>query len=110
MNRNFIFLFVAVNVLIIGLGGFLAYSDLYLRQYDTRWHLNTTVIDVEYVPLLYRPTYEYYDISLEKTVVTRGSWILDFFQLSVLIMVIADIMWLLPQKNKSLETNFLSTD
>jgi len=110
MNRNFIVLFVAVNALIIGLGGFLAYSDLYMREYSGRSHTNTEVIEVEYSILGYTPTYEYYDNGLEKTVVTRGSWTLDFLQVSVLIMVIADVMWLLSQKNKSLETNFLSVD
>ena len=110
MNRNFIVLFVAVNVLTIGLGGFLAYSELYMREYSVRSHTNTEVIEVEYSPLGYTPTYEYYDNGLKKTVVTRGSWTLDFFQLSILIMAIADVMWFLSQKNKSLKTNFLSTD
>ncbi len=98
MNRNFIVLFVAVNVLIIGLGGFLAYSDLYMREYSVRSHTNTEVIEVEYFPLGYLPTYEYYDKGLEKTVVSRGSWTLDFFQISVLVMAIADVMWLLSQR------------
>ena len=80
MNRNFIVLFIAVNVLIVGLGGFLAYSDLYNREYSVRSHTNTEVIEVEYSPLGYRPTYEYYDIIPKKTVVARGSWTLDFFQ------------------------------
>ena len=100
MNRNFIVLFIAVNVLIVGLGGFLAYSDLYNREYSVRSHTNTEVIEVEYSPLGYRPTYEYFDIIPQKTVVARGSWTLDFFQVSVLVMVIADVIWLLSKKQK----------
>lgn len=106
MNRNFIVLFFGVNVLIIGLGGVIAYSDLYLREYSGRSHTNTKVIEVEYSPLGYTPTYEYYDNGLGKIVVSRGSWTLDILQVSVLIMAITDVMWLLSQKNKSLETNY----
>ena len=100
MNRNFIVLFIAVNVLIVGLGGFLAYSDLYNREYSVRSHTNTEVIEVEYSPLGYRPTYEYYDITPKKTVVIRGSWTLDFFQVSILVMAVADVIWILSKKQK----------
>jgi len=98
MNRNLLVLIVAVNVLIISLGGILAYYDLYMREYDRRTHESTRVIEVEYYPLGYRPTYEYYEISLKKIVVTRGSWTLDFLQISVLVMAIADVIWLLSQR------------
>jgi hypothetical protein len=97
MNRNFIVLFVAVNVLIMALGGFLAYSDLYMREYSTRTHENTTVIEVEHSPFGYRPTYEYYEVRGGETiyVVSEGSWTLDFFQLSIIVMAIVDLLWLL---------------
>jgi hypothetical protein len=100
MNHKFFTLFIAVNVLIVTLGGFLAYSDLYLREYDTRWHANTKVIDVEYAPLVYRPTYEYYDIYPEKTVVSLDSWTVDFFQLSIIIMAIADLVWISSKRER----------
>jgi hypothetical protein len=103
MNPRFFTLLIVVNVVVVTLGGFLAYSDLYLRKYDTRWHANTTVIDVEYAPLVYRPTYKYYDIHPGKTVVTIGSWTGDFFQLSIIIIVIADLVYILLKKRKNNE-------
>ncbi|MFC1487837.1 hypothetical protein ACFLRN_09160 [Thermoproteota archaeon] len=96
-GRNLFVLIVVVNILIITFGGFLAYSDLYLREYSTRNHESTSVIEVEYSPLGYRPTYEYFDKAPKKTVVTRGSLTLDFFQLSVLVMAIADVLWFLSK-------------
>jgi hypothetical protein len=85
MSRKFIVLFVAVNVLIVALGVSLAYSDLYMRNYSTRTDDDTAVIGVEYLPLAYRPTYEYYEDGDGETtyVVSDGSWTLDFFQLSI---------------------------
>ena len=100
MNRNFIVLLIAANVLIIGLGGLLAYSDLYAREYSGWTHTNTEIIEVEYSPLGYRPTYEYYDVQPNKTVVTHGSWTLDFFQVSVLVMAIADVIWFISNKKR----------
>ena len=52
-------LFVAVNILIIGLGGLIAYYDLYLREYSSRYQYDMKVTKVEYLPLVYRPTYDY---------------------------------------------------
>lgn len=92
MNRFFV-LFV-VNFLVVALGGFLAYSDLNLRQYDTREHLNTTVVDVEYAPLLYRPIYEYHDIRPQEIMISHGSWTVDFLQLAILVMAIVDLSWI----------------
>ena len=107
MNRALVLL-VAVNVLVIAFGGLFAYSDLYLREYDTRWHLNTKVIAVEYGPLAYRPTYEYYDITPQKTVITHGSLTLDFFQLSILIMAIADVVWIYSKRKEIEQTAVLA--
>jgi hypothetical protein len=100
MNHKVFTLLIIANVVIVTFGGFLAYSDLYLRKYDTRWHANTTVIDVEYVPLVYRPTYKYYDIRPGKTVVTIGSWSVDFFQLSIIIMAIADLGYISSKRER----------
>jgi hypothetical protein len=102
MKRNFVVLFVAVNVLIVALGGFLAYSDLYIREDTSRTHENTTVIGVEYSLLAYRPTYEYYEVGNGETayVVSEGSWTLDFFQVSIIIMVIGSLLWHLSTRQK----------
>ena len=110
MKRNFIVLFVALDILILVLGGFLAYSDLYMREYSRRTHENTTVIEVEYFPLGYRPTYEYYEVRNGETtyVVSEGSWSLDFFQLSIIITVIGSLLWLLyiRQKKVGISTSY----
>jgi hypothetical protein len=97
MKRNFVVLFVAVNVLVVVCGGFLAYSDLYIREYSIRTHSDTAVIDVEYSLLVYRPTYEYYQDSggALTYVVSVGSWTLDFFQLSIVVAVVASLLWFL---------------
>jgi len=87
MDRNFVVLFVAVDILILALGGFFVYSDLYIRKDTSRNHENTTVTEVEYSLLSYRPTYEYYEVVAGEAayvVVTTGSWTLDFFQLSIM--------------------------
>ena len=97
MNRNFIILFCIVNLLVIGFGGFVAYSDLYLRNYSSRYQFDMKVTQVEYFPLVYRPTYDYYygaSISDSIHIVAKGSWSLDLFQFSILIMVIADLFWI----------------
>jgi hypothetical protein len=97
MKRSFVVLFVAVNVLIVALGAFIAYSDLYMKEYSRRTHENTAVIEVEHSPFGYRPTYEYYEVRGGETiyVVSEGSWTLDFFQLSIIVMAIVDLLWLL---------------
>ncbi|PVX26833.1 MAG: hypothetical protein CW716_05200 [Candidatus Bathyarchaeum sp.] len=111
MSRNFVVLFVAVNVLILAVGGFLAYSDLYVRKDMSPYHENTTLIEVEYSPLAYRPTYEYWELDPQTVrkgmdpepmylVVTKGSLTLDFFQLSI-IAVIISILWFLAMRQKS---------
>jgi hypothetical protein len=97
MNRALVLL-VAVNVLVVAFGGLFAYSDLYMRTYETRSHTNTRVVSVEYGLLVYRPTYEYYDIKPEVTRISRGSWAFDFFQLAIFVMVIADIGWYLAKR------------
>jgi hypothetical protein len=105
MNRKFVVLFVAVNVLVVALGGFLAYSDLYVREDVSRTHENTTVIGVEYFPLGYRPTYGYYEVIGRKTtyVVSEGSWTLDFFQLSIVVVIIGILLWRLSMKHRESE-------
>jgi hypothetical protein len=102
MKRNFVVLFVAVNVLMVALGGFLAYSDLYMRKDMSSYHENTTLIEVEYFPLGYRPTYEYYEVRNGETtcVVSEGSWTLDFFQLSIVIAVIGSLLWHFSTRQK----------
>jgi len=104
MKRNFVVLFVAVNVFMMALGGFLVHSDLYMREYITRTHDDTAVIEVEYAPLAYRPTYEYYEARGGETtyVVSKGSWTLDCFQSSIVIAVIVSLLWLsIYKQNKS---------
>ena len=83
---------------------FFCASDFYMRNYETRSHTNTRIVDVEYGLLAYRPTYEYYDITPQKTVITRGSLTLDFFQLSILIMAIADVVWIYFKRKESEQT------
>lgn len=103
MDRNFVVLFVVVDVLILVFGGFIAYSDLYLRKDMSLNHENTTLVEVEYSPLGYRPTYQYTEIiNLEPAyvVVTEGSLTLDFFQISV-IAVVVSLLWLLSTRQKN---------
>jgi hypothetical protein len=63
--------------------------------------------EVEYLPLMYRPTYDYYygsSIQESEHIISKGSWSLDFFQLSIVIMVIANLAWISferkPKKGK----------
>ena len=112
MSRDFVVLFVAVNVLILAVGGFLAYSDLYVRKDTSAYHENTTLVEVEYSPFAYHPTYEYWELDPETVnkqgvdpepmylVVTEGSLTLDFFQLSI-IAVIISLSWFLYMRQKS---------
>ena len=102
MNRDFVVLFVVVNVLILALGGFLVDSDLSRRD-GSRNHENTKLVGVELSPLAYRPTYEYTEITNQEpeyVVVTKGSLTLDFFQLSI-IAVIISLLWFLTMRRKS---------
>ncbi len=117
MNRSFIFLIITVNILVIGFGGLIAISDLYLRQNTGYTQIDRKLIGVEYLPLGYRPTYEYYlhqNSSLELLyVVSEGSYTLDFLQLSIIIMVIADLVWIFFEKQKepiTEENRFYHTD
>lgn len=112
MKSSFVVLFVVVNVVILAIGGFLAYSDLYIRQDTSNYHENTTIIGVEYYPFAYRPTYEYLETTYQGKplfeVVTEGSLTLDFFQLSI-IAVIISLLWFLSKRQKSdQETNPIS--
>ena len=103
MNRDFVVLFVAVNVLILAVGGFLAYSDLYTRKDMSYSHENTTLVGVEYSPLAYRPTYEYWEVTggqPEYVVVIEGSLTLDFFQISIIVVIIS-VLWFLTMRPKS---------
>ena len=104
MNRDFVVLFIIMNVLIVAVGGFLAYSDLYTRKDISNYHENTTLIKVEYSPLAYRPTYQYWELDRNYqplyAVVIIGSLTLDFFQLSV-ITVIISLLWFLSMRQKS---------
>lgn len=103
MNRNFIILFFVINFLIVGFSAFIAYSDLYLREYSSRYQYDMKVTEVEYLPLVYRPTYDYYyGVSPQDTehIVSKGSWSLDLFQFSILIMVIADLFWINFERKK----------
>jgi hypothetical protein len=107
MDRNFVVLFVAVDILILVFGGFLVYSDLYMRKDMSLNHENTTLIEVEYSPLSYRPTYDYWELdSVTKeplhVVVTEGSLTLDFFQISIIAVVIS-LLWLLSTRQKVTE-------
>ena len=110
MDRNFVILLVTVDVLILVFGGFLAYSDLYLRKDSSLNHKDTKLINVEYSPLTYRPTYQYTEIINKEpayVVVTEGSLTLDFFQISIII-VAASLLWLLTtrQKDTKKQTDF----
>ena len=103
MNRNFVVLFVAANVLMIALGGFLAYSDLYMRRDISRHHENTQLIGVEYSLLCYRPTYEYDEVVSGEPVyiVSEGSWTLDFFQSSIIVAAVAFLFFVLSERQSS---------
>ncbi len=103
MIRDFIILFFVVNILVIGFGGFIAYSDLYLREYSSRYQHDMKIMEVEYLPLVYRPTYDYYyGISPQgaEHIVSKGSWSLDLFQFSILIIVIVDLFWINFERKK----------
>ena len=103
MNRNFVVLFVAANVLMIALGGVFTYSDLYVRRDTSRYHENTEVIGVEYSLLCYRPIYEYDEIVSGETVyvVSEGSWTLDFLQSSIIVAAIACLLYVLSARQTS---------
>jgi hypothetical protein len=112
MDRNFVVLFVALDILILVFGGFFAYSDLYLRRDTSRNHAGTSLINVEYSALAYRPTYEYTEIVNYEpayVVVTEGSWTLDFFQISIIVVAVS-LLWLLStrQKDSGKQTDFSS--
>lgn len=98
MRINPVVLLVLVNVLVIGFGGVLAFSDLNNRTYSTITHSTTRVVSVEYGVLSYRPTYQYYDRGASQVVIVQGSWTFDFFQFAILIMVIFDIRWIYVNK------------
>ena len=112
MSRDFVVLFFAVNVLILTVGGFLAYSDLYVRKDTSYYHENTTLTEVEHSLLAYRPTYEYWELDPKTVnkpgvdpepmylVTTEGSLILDFFQVSIIVVVIS-LLWFLYMRQKS---------
>jgi hypothetical protein len=104
MKRNFVVLFVAVNVLVVAFGGCFVCYDLYLREYSTRTHDDTAVIEVEYSLLMYRPTYEYYENRQTAYVVSKGSWTLDCFQLSIVIAVIGSLSWHLSRRQNKEQT------
>jgi hypothetical protein len=111
ISRDFVVLFVAVNVLVLALGGFLAYSDLYVKNDVSRYHENTTLTEVDHSLFAYRPTYEYWELdptTVNKqgvdpepmyAVMTEGSMTLDFFQLSI-IAVIISLSWFLYMRQK----------
>ncbi|PVX23534.1 MAG: hypothetical protein CW691_10380 [Candidatus Bathyarchaeum sp.] len=100
MNRNFVMMAIVVNVLVVVFGGVLSYSDVNSKTYTGSAHQNTQIIDVEYSPLMYRATYQYYDMKDQQTVVTVGSWSLDFLQVSILVIAVADLLLLLFEKQK----------
>jgi len=100
MRWNAVVLLVVANVLVIGFGSLLAYSDLNVRTYDVKSHLNTQVVSVEYGILSYCPTYQYYDKTQEQVMVTQGSWTLDYLQLAILVMAVVDIRWIYVSKQK----------
>ena len=104
MDRNFVVLFVVANVLILAVGGFLSYSDLYMRTDYSRTHANTTLVGVEYSLLAYRPTYEYVETTTygepSFDVATEGSLTLDFFQISIIAVAIS-LLWFLSKRQKS---------
>jgi len=104
VNNNLVFLIISVNILVIGFGALIAISDLYLRQNTGYTQIDRKLIGVEYLPLGYRPTYEYYlhqNSSAEfQYVVSEGSYTLDFLQLSIVIMAIFDALWFLIERKK----------
>ena len=103
MDRNIVVLFVVVDVLMLVVGGFIAYSDLYMRRDTSVNHTNTTLVEVEYSPLGYRPTYQYTEVINEEPayeVLTEGSLTLDFFQISIIAVAIS-LLWLLSTRQKS---------
>lgn len=83
MNKRTFSLIVLINIAIILAGGSIVYYDLWMRPY--------TPIKVEWYPLGYRPTYRIWDNQVNDYIVIRGSWTLDFLQLSIIIMVLLDL-------------------
>ena len=104
MNNNLVFLIISVNILVIGFGAIISISDLFLRQNTGYTQIDRKLIGVEYLPLGYRPTYEYYlsqNSSAElHHVVSEGSYTLDFLQLSIVIVAIADALWVFIERKK----------
>ena len=109
MNRDFVVLIVAVNIFVVAIGGFLAYSDLYLRTYTGATHSDTHVVEVEYVPLGYIPTYEYYEPANSRTMISQGYWTLDFLQAAILTMAIIDITWIYIKQKETKQTTTPTT-
>ena len=91
MKKTTLALLIFINVAVISLGGFLVYYDLWMRRH--------TPIKIEYYFLGYRPTYR----VLEGTqyINLRGSWTLDFLQVSILVMAVVDVVWLLTQRRRT---------
>ncbi|MCW4022133.1 MAG: hypothetical protein NWF02_03085 [Candidatus Bathyarchaeota archaeon] len=94
MRINPVVLLVLANVLVIGFGGVLAFSDLNTRTYSIRAHSTTRVVSVEYGVLCYRPTYQYFDRGQDQVMVAQGSWSFDFLQFAILVMAIVDVRWI----------------
>ena len=108
MDRNLVVLFIAINVVVVAFGGILSYADVYMKNYTGTSHENTEITDVEYGLLVYRVTYQYYDVKQKETAVTVASWTLDCLQLSILVVAVVDLLWVLFEKQKKPKTGFQS--
>ena len=92
MNKKTFGLMLLVNVVIISLSAYVVYYDLWMRRYSRYPYEPIKPIEVEWYFLGYRPTY------LVDGAEIRGSWTLDFLQLSIITMAIADIVLVLQDR------------
>lgn len=93
MDRKTLAFLLLVNAVVISFGALIVYYDLWMRRYSSPPYELIKPIKVDWYFLGYHPTYRTYD-----GYVLRGSWTLDFLQLSVIVMAIADVVLLAKDK------------
>lgn len=99
MDKQKVAILVTVNFALILLGAFAVYCDLYTHRYSVPPYAAVEPpTNIEWGFFQYRPTL----IERDGTMV-QGSWTLDFFQLSILVAAIGDILWILSNRRQALQ-------
>ena len=82
-------------------------KTLYPERIWYRYQFDIKITEVEYLPLVYCATYDYYygtSIQELEYTISKGSWSLDFFELSIIIMVITDLVWISFERQQKKES------